>query len=127
MMKFVSVGIALLAAILSGCSAAPEAISDPIKWEEAVIELQSHPSPVAVGMNEFMVVATEERGRPVRDLIISLRAGNGQWRQAIQDGHSGVYRRALAVPAGSVEIELKVRRKRTENEGILIFPIAPVQ
>jgi len=127
MMKFVTTGLVLLSALLAGCSGAPEPISEPLKWEEAVIELQSQPSPVAVGMNEFMVVATEERGRPVRDLVISLKAANGQWRQAIQDGHSGVYRRALAVAAGQVEIELKVRRKRTENEAVLIFPIAAAQ
>ncbi len=127
MMKFVSAGVVLLAVILSGCSAEPEAISAPIKWKEAIIELESHPSPVVAGMNEFMVLATEERGRPVRDLVISLKAGNGQWRQAIQDGHSGVYRRALAVPAGSVEIELKVRRKRTQDQAVLVFPIERVK
>jgi hypothetical protein len=44
------------------------------------------------------------------------------WRQAIQDGFSGVYRKALEVDSLQEQLQVKVKRGTTET--VLRFPIA---
>lgn len=121
--------VALAALLLVACSA-PENVYQipPQRWEDVVIKLESQPAPVVAGMNEFLVLATLERGKPVHDLIVSLRSGEEYpWHQAIQDGHSGVYRKAINVPAGVAELQVQLRRKRSDNEVVLTFPLFPQQ
>jgi len=121
--------IALMALLLAACSAPEGEYQIPAqKWEGVVIKVESQPAPVVAGMNEFLVLATLERGRPVHDLIVSLRSSNTQpWHQAIQDGHSGVYRKAINVPPGVTELQVQLRRKRSESEVVLMFPLFPQQ
>ncbi len=74
-------------------------------------------------MNEFLVMVTDRRGRPAYDLIVSLRADDqDEWKQAIQDGQVGVYRRAVRVGAGARSV-LQVRMKRNGIEETLYFPL----
>jgi hypothetical protein len=121
--------VALMALLLAACSAPEgEYLIPAQKWEDVVIKVESQPAPVVAGMNEFLVLATLERGRPVHDLIVSLRSTDAQsWQQAIQDGHSGVYRKAINVPAGVTELQVQLRRKRSESEVVLRFPLFPEQ
>lgn len=116
--------LGLLVVFLSGCSGPdPRYQMAPQKWNDVVIKVESRPTPIRAGMNEFLVLATLERGKPVHDLIISLRAdANAEWQQAIQDGHSGVYRRALRVP-GTRILYVNVRKKMAEEGIVLEFPI----
>lgn len=119
--------VALLALLLVACGAPEEQYRIPAQqWDDVVIRVESQPAPVVTGMNEFLVLATLERGKPVHDLIVSLRASEAQpWQQGIQDGHSGVYRKAVNVPAGVTELQVQLRRKRSENEVVLSFPLFP--
>ncbi len=102
--------VALAALLLAACSAPEGGYQIPAqKWEDVVIKVESQPAPVVAGMNEFLVLATLERGKPVHDLIVSLRSGEEQpWHQAIQDGHSGVYRKAIDVPAGAFHPQVTI-------------------
>ncbi len=111
--------------LLSACSAPENEYQIPAqKWEDVVVLIQSRPTVVTVGMNEFLVLATLERGKPVHDLIISLRTGDEQpWQQAIQDGHSGVYRKAVVVPPGVDTLQVQLRRKGEDDERTLYFPL----
>ncbi len=111
--------------LLCACGAPDNEYQIPAqKWEDVVVQVQSRPTVVTVGMNEFLVLATLERGKPVHDLIISLRAGDEQsWQQAIQDGHSGVYRKAVVVPPGVDTLQVQLRRKGEDNERALYFPL----
>ncbi len=119
---FVVVSLALL---LLACGVPEDQYQIPAqKWEDIVIKVESQPAPVVVGMNEFLILATLERGKPVHELVIALRGGDSEpWQQAIQDGFSGVYRKAVIVPPGVDELQVQVRRKRTENEVVLYFPM----
>lgn len=119
---FVVVSLALL---LLACGVPEYQYQIPAqKWEDIVIKVESQPAPVVVGMNEFLILATLERGKPVHELVIALRGGDAEpWQQAIQDGFSGVYRKAVIVPPGVDELQVQVRRKRTENEVVLYFPM----
>ncbi len=123
-MKILVFAAMLVSLLLGGCSAPPdEARLEPQRWGKVIFEVESRPAPVRVGMNEFLVIATEERGRPVHDLIVSMRASDEQkWHQAIQDGLSGVYRRAIRVPSDARALTLLVQRKRSDEETELVFP-----
>ena len=119
--------VALCAVLLSGCSAPEELLRiAPQKLGDAIVEIQTRPAPVAGGKSEFMVIMTTERGRPVPDYIVSLRADSShRWQQGIQDGLSGVYRKAVAVPASATHLYVKFRKKLTEDEAVLEFPLQP--
>lgn len=116
-----------MALLLAACGAPEGVYQIPAqKWGDTVIKVESQPAPVVAGMNEFLVLATLERGRPVHDLVVSLRSSDEQpWQQAIQDGFSGVYRKAINVPAGVTQLQVQLRKKRTEDEVVLTFPLFP--
>lgn len=87
------------------------------------MRVESRPSPPRTGMNEFLVMTTGERGRPVYDLIVSLRTDDhDEWKQAIQDGQVGVYRRAAEVAPG-IRSTLQVQIRRNDVESTLRFPL----
>ena len=117
----------LLIGLLTACSGAGPADRIPTQqWQDIVVEVQSQPAPVQPGMNEFLVLATEERGRPVHDLVVSMRIrADEPWRQAIQDGFSGVYRRALGVASSDTGLVVKLHRKsdNAETELQFSFPV----
>lgn len=119
--------VLLLLGLLTACSGAGPAARIPTQqWQNMVVEVQTRPEPVQPGMNEFLVLVTEERGRPVYDLIISMRVrADEPWRQAIQDGHSGVYRRALGLVASDAELALQIQRKSDNTGTELYFSLVP--
>jgi len=116
--------VGLFLVLLSACSSPDPRYQIPTQmWNGVVIEVQVMPTPVRPGMNEFLVLTTLERGKPVSDLIVSLRAEqNKEWQQMIQDGHSGVYRRALHLPGNPV-LYVQLRKKRSEEAVVLEFPL----
>ncbi len=111
--------------LLTACSGEdPRYVIEPLRWGDVVVKVEPRPAPVRVGMNEFLVLATTERGRPVSDMIVSLRADSRlKWEQGIQDGHSGVYRRAIGVPEGADKLYVQLRKIRVEEGKILVFPL----
>jgi hypothetical protein len=113
----------MLSLALWGCGSDADYTLGHRQWGDVVIEVQSRPAPVAVGMNEFLIIATDTRGGPVHDLLVELRMNdNESWRQAIQDGFSGVYRKALAVD--SLQDQLQIKLKRGTTETALRFPVS---
>ncbi len=114
---------ALLPLVLAACSENHAADIPPQKWHDLDVRVESRPSPPRAGMNEFLVLVTDKRGRPGYDLIVSLRtAKDDAWKQAIQDGQVGVYRRAVKVEPGARAV-LQVQLKRHDEEDILYFPL----
>ena len=110
-------------AALSACGGEQASNIPAQKWENMEVRVESRPSPPRMGMNEFLVMVTGERGRPAYDLIVSLRTDDhDEWRQAIQDGQLGIYRRAAEVAPGSRSV-LQVQIKRKDEESILRFPL----
>jgi len=68
------------------------------EWGEYSFRLESRPPHVKPGMNEFLLVGNFKKKFRAYDLIVYYRMGpTGKWNQAIQDGHTGVYRKALRV------------------------------
>jgi len=122
--------ILLILAIVSiaNCSRSNAYILVPQRWNEHEILVEIRPGAPRQGMNEFVVVATNYKtGVPGYEYIVSLKMNtNDRWQQMIQDGHSGVYRRAIAVkdPVNGVLV-VQIKHKREENKKTeLTFPLA---
>lgn len=114
--------VALLCLGLWGCGDdAPDTLGQQ-RIGDTDIEVQCRPMPVSVGMNEFLVIATDVHGAPVHDLLVDLRMKDGDdWQQAIQDGFSGVYRKALGVVSLRDPLQVRLRQQGRFTE--LRFPL----
>jgi hypothetical protein len=115
--------VAVASLLLVACSEDKTADAPPQKWHNMEVRIESRPSPPRAGMNEFLVMVTDERGRPTYNLVVSLRTdGQDSWKQAIEDGQMGVYRRAVKVELG-VRSVLQVQIKSQGTEDVLYFPL----
>lgn len=122
--SFAKYAALLLPCLLAACGGTEQTEEvPPQKWQDADVRVESRPSPPKPGMNEFLVMVTGERGRPVYDLVVSLRTDDkDDWKQAIQDGRVGVYRRAVEVePGARSTLQVQIRNKETES--VLRFPL----
>ena len=111
--------------LLSACTDEQAVMLGPQQWEDLGIKVETRPSPIRVGMNEFIVIASRDEYKPGVGLVVNIRVGdNAKWRQAIQDGFTGVYRRAVRVDDPATQ-SLKVHLRRTEGDGEteLVFPL----
>ncbi len=96
----------------------------PQYFDGIQLRLESRPEPVRAGMNEFLVIATTKRGLAAYNMVISLRTREqSEWRQAIEDGESGVYRRALLLRRGDNALLVEVRQPRRGKTKVFRFPI----
>jgi hypothetical protein len=96
------------------------------EWQDISVIVEPHPHPPVAGMNEFIIIANHRDGLPLYDAVISIRLNDqGEWKQAIQDGRTGVYRRAHAVQEPASDV-LSVRIKKPDAETVLYFPLATV-
>jgi len=92
----------LLAMIAAGAASASCSNSEESaalgtqQWGPYEVTVETRPSPPRAGQNEVVVIVAGEHHRPVYDALITLRAqASAPWIQAIEDGHVGVYRRAV--------------------------------
>lgn len=118
--------LAVLCSLLLACGDEQAVRLGPQQWEGITFIVESRPSPIRVGMNEFIVIATREHSKPGVGLVVSLRADpQDDWHQAIQDGFTGVYRRAVRVSDPQTESLAVHLRRGHEAETTLYFPLAP--
>lgn len=118
-------GLMVLAGLLAACSGGSVVSYGPQQWDKTQFVVETRPSPVQAGMNEFIVIATSNDARPGVRFVVSLRVGEtSEWHQAIQDGYTGVYRRAVRVSDPERDVlSVKVRKSRGDEETILYFPL----
>jgi len=114
--------LALIAVIGYGCSG-DVPLSPPQSWKNYQFSIETRPPMVTTGMNEFLVIANKDGRNPAHDVLVSLRVGEtGRWVQAIQDGHVGVYRRALRV-VDPINDVLHVHVSQGKEDAVLKFPL----
>ncbi len=120
-MRVRSVVISLLSVCAVACGTDESRL--PVqRWQDIVIGVETRPGPVVTGMNEFLVSGTRARHRAAYDLLVFIRMRDEDpWVQSIQDGHTGVYRRALNVGGGPQT--LQVRIKHAAEETLLRYPL----
>jgi len=126
-----SITALLVTGWLTGCggkNAENRFIIPAQSWQDIEIRVETRPEPVRVGMNEFIIIINDhlKKIRPAYDYIVDIRTSNRYpWRQAIQDGHSGVYRRA--VPLDQIKHPVLQVRIEKEIQGggrtTLFFPL----
>jgi len=111
--------------LLSACSADEHAWSPAAQsWQDMSIRVETQPSPVRQGMNEFILIANRQQRGFVNDLLVQVRTEDSGWRQAIPDGALGVFRKAL--PVRDVQNDhLYVRLTRRGRQGEMTFALAP--
>lgn len=109
--------------LAAGCSNGDSAVPSQ-RWGDVIVQVETRPFPVETGMNEVLVIATDERGRPASELRVSARADDSeQWKQLIQDGLSGVYRRAVLIRSDTQRLQIELREG--ERAQVLYFPLRP--
>ena len=103
--------------VVVACGKGDAYILVPQHWNETEFIVEIRPGAPQQGMNEFVVVATEFKGPPGYNYVVSIKMKDSEgWAQMIQDGHSGVYRRAIRIddPVNGV-LMVQVRHKTDQN------------
>lgn len=115
----VSLGLAL-----GGCGGATQ--DTPTEhWRDLQVHVESRSYGPIQGMKELLVFVNRGEVLPAWDCRVELRTSDADpWKQAIEDGHVGVYRRALTVDADQHSV-LQVRISAEGNETVLHFPLKP--
>jgi hypothetical protein len=98
------------------------------KWlDDLEVAVEIRPGAPTAGMNEFLVIVTHRDRKPGHQYIVSIKMDHqSEWRQSIQDGATGVFRRAVRVddPVNDVLL-VKLEAKRSNAEvGQLEFPLS---
>lgn len=107
-----------LAACIGGDSQLP-----PQYWQGIEFSVETRPSPARLGINEVLVVATRPGRQPEFNLLVSIRMNEADtWVQSIQDGHTGIFRRGLAMRVLGNQI-LSVRIQHGDAQTVLRFPL----
>ncbi|WP_455210592.1 hypothetical protein [Kaarinaea lacus] len=118
--------IAVLMLILNGCGGGEAYLLGPQMYNNVEILVEIRPGAPKVGMNEFLVMATHENRLPATNYIVSIKLqSDDEWRQAIQDGATGVYRRAIRVnsPSNDVLMVQIVSKDGKQATAELGFPL----
>jgi len=64
-----------------------------------------------------------EHHQPIYDALVTMRAQDSSpWVQAIEDGHVGVYRRAVRFAADG-QSSLQIQLQRGDEKTVLDFPV----
>jgi len=98
------------------------------RWGDIDVAVESRPWPPHAGNNEVVVIVSGAHHKPVYDALVQLRTlsatgAASEWVQAIQDGHVGVYRRAVAF-APTPQQTLQVQLHRGQSQGLVEFAVA---
>ncbi|MEO5573445.1 MAG: hypothetical protein ABIR48_03025 [Gammaproteobacteria bacterium] len=97
-------------------------------WQGIEFGVETRPSPARLGINEVLVVATLPHRQPEFNLLVSISMHkDGPWVQSIQDGHTGIFRRGLAMrELGPQTLWVKIQRvgdgARAGQQTLLGFP-----
>lgn len=121
-MKLIWILTSLL--LLTACTGDQEWSPPTQQWQELSIKIETRPSPVREGMNEFLVMINHPKVRFLKDLMVHVKTEHSDWAQAMPDGALGVYRRALLVKVPAKE-HLQVRLDYQGKQGELEFALVP--
>lgn len=116
---------ALLVIALTGCGVQEQSGTIGTRqWGAYEVTVETRPWPPREGQNEVVVMIVGQRNQPIYDALVTMRAqAASPWIQAIEDGHVGVYRRAVRFAADS-QTNLQIQFQRGEEKTILDFPVS---
>jgi hypothetical protein len=106
--------------ILSGCGATQDSPTE--YWRDLRIHVESRSYSAVPGMRELLVFVNRGAVLPGWDCRIDLRTSDADsWKQAIEDGRVGVYRRAAQVDQEHSVLQVWIRAEGSET--VLRFPL----
>ena len=115
--------LVLLTLLLSGCGS-DEVVNSlgTQMWNDVSISVEARTASNS-DFYEFLVIATIGRNKPAHNLFVHVRVNEDDaWKQSIQDGMVGVYRRAIKVAHPDKDV-LFIQLRRGEEQGELRFPL----
>jgi hypothetical protein len=116
----------LLITSFYGCGSRDAYLLGPQMHNDIEILVEIRPGAPTVGMNEFLVMATHKNRLPASKYIVSIKLkGQEKWHQSIQDGATGVYRRAIRVndPGNDVLLVQLEGKDGQQPATVLSFPL----
>lgn len=121
-MKFLA-GLVLTFSLLGCSDDIPIYRYTPQQWGDVIITIEARPGPTAGSVCEFLIMASFANNTPAHSMMVSIRMNDqGPWKQAIQDGMVGVYRRSDRVNNLDADV-LSIQLKRKDQEGVLRFAL----
>jgi hypothetical protein len=112
-------GIALLAC---GCGGGTQD-SATLLWRDLQIHVESRGYGAVPEMKELLVYINKGSTLPAWNCRVEIRTSDEDpWKQAIEDGYVGVYRRAAKVDDRD-HSRVQVRIRAEGDETVLIFPL----
>ena len=121
-----SIIVSLILLIAAACGSGDAYVLGPQLYKDIDILVEIRPGAPTVGMNEFLVIATHKNRIPASEYIVSIKIkGQPDWHQSIQDGATGVYRRAIRVndPVNDVFTVQLLNKDGKEAAVELDFPL----
>ncbi len=107
---------------LFGCSGGTQD-SATENWRDLQVHVESRSYAPIPGMKELLVFINRNRVLPAWDCRVDLRTSDADpWKQAIEDGHVGVYRRAAKVDERDHSV-LQIWIHAEGNETVLRIPL----
>jgi hypothetical protein len=105
---------------LSGCGGETRD-SETLSWRDLQVHVESRSYGAIPSLQELLVFVNRNGTLPAWDCRIDLRTSDADpWKQAIEDGHVGVYRRAAKVDAGEHAV-LQVWIHAEDSDTVLRF------
>lgn len=96
-----------------------------MNWRDLQVHVESRSYGPIPGMKELLVFVNRNGVLPAWDCRVDLRTSDADpWKQAIEDGRVGVYRRAAKVDEGEHSV-LQVRISAEGSETVLHIPLRP--
>ncbi|MBL1432229.1 MAG: hypothetical protein COC09_00245 [Gammaproteobacteria bacterium] len=109
--------ISMLSMLTVACSGGEQARVPAQLWNGIIFKIETHPYPVKVGHNEIWLKSTKKEGGPAWSIIVWLRSNeSAEWVQSVQDGHIGVFRRAVKIEEGDRYLSARIKRGKEETE-----------
>jgi len=127
--NFFIAGMLMLAmGMLSACSGTDNTFFQNRQWNTLHIKLETRPHPVQAGHNEFLLHLTGPEGaRLATGAVVRYRlSSEDHWIQAMPDGMSDVFRRALNIKNpkhAKLYVHLRFHGKETQ----LVFNLSDNQ
>jgi hypothetical protein len=129
-MRQISSLILLLSLVIAGCGGDSAYLLPERQWKNISFFVEVRPNPPVAGMNEVLVVATRADRKPAFDMIVSVSSNLQQQPiQTIQDGHSGIFRRAVRfgddIAKERLYVHIQSREANAKGDTTLSFPLKP--
>jgi len=124
--------IFILGLSLVGCGGDSAHLLKSQVWNGISFFIEIRSNPRIPSMYELLVVATRQDRKPAFDMIVSVSSSSQTTPvQTIQDGHSGVFRRALRLDMSNsgeaIQVHIQSREKGAEGNTVLSFPVQSSQ